>query len=225
MTALFIPRFAKEKSIILILFLLIVWVYPEISLGASLQSKEQNQPLVFEVKNPILNSQTDNQGLKLDEIAENDPLVNNLKIYLEKHRSPLAEYAEEIVLQEDWQKALAISWVESNFGKYCFDENCSGIGVKPGHPSWRKYPNKLAWFKDLSQLLQKPIYKDRFNTCRKMKGVYVQPGSEKWVRGCEQKLNELTKLAKESEKQRQLIAQKQTEKIALATFTQTQYVE
>lgn len=219
MTALFIPHFAKEKSIIILIFFsLSVWIYPEISMAASLQSEGQNQPLIFEVKNPISNSQSENAGLQLDEIAQNDPLVNNLRIYLEKHRSPLAEYADQIILEPQWPRALAISWVESNFCRKSADKNCSGIGVAPGHRLWRKYPTHLEWFKDMTALLEKPIYKEKYTTFKKMKGVYVQPGSMRWVYGAQTKYDELIKLAEESAAQRQLIAQKQAEKVALATF-------
>ena len=118
-----------------------------------------------------------------------------------------------------WQRALAVSYVESHMGLYCFDNNCSGIGVKPGHPSWRKYPTKLEWFKDLSKLLEKPIYKEKYTTFAKMKGVYVQPGSANWVNGAQKKYNELIALTNEAEQERQEIAQNHAASVlALATF-------
>lgn len=201
------------------------WVYPEaLVLASSDQISSQNQPLVFEVKNQILNN-TGKNTLTIDELASNDPLVNNLKIYLQKYNSPLAEYADQMILLPQWQRALAISWVESNFCRNDVDNNCSGIGVAPGHKLWRKYENNLEWFKDMTALMEKPLYKERFKTFKQMKGVYVQPGSMKWVNGAQQKYNELVKLTEESEKQREIIAQKEAHKLALATFPQMTEVE
>lgn len=226
MTTFFTAKFLRDKMPFLAaLISLTVWVHPQaLVLASANETLEQNQ-LVFEVKNLNSNSQSYTEGLQLIEVAENDPLVNNLRIYLQKHNSPLAPYAPEIIKQAYWQKALAISWVESNFGKFCFDNNCSGIGVKPGHPSWRKYENKFEWFEDLNAVLAKPIYSEKFTTCRKMKGVYVQPGTENWVKGCEKKYNELIKLTAESENQRQMIAQKQATKLALETFPDNSGIE
>lgn len=217
MTALFIPRLAKEKSLAwATLFSLVFWIYPEIGLGASLQSIEgQNQPLIFEVKN--LNLQSTNQSLRLIDVTANDPLVNNLKIYLAKHGSPMAEEAAELIKYDEWQRSLAIAFVESNFCKTAKDKNCSSIGVAPGHRLWRKYDTYASWMADMSALMQKPLYQ-KLNTFKKMKGVYVQPGSQKWVIGAQKKYDELMKLTEESKIQRQLIAQKQAEKFALTTF-------
>jgi hypothetical protein len=106
-------------------------------------------------------------------------------------------------------------------GKYCFDNNCSGIGVKPGHPSWRKYSTKLDWFVDLNTLLEKPIYKEKYTTFRKMKGVYVQPGSESWVYGAQKKYDELMAITQAAEIAKQELAQQHTETItALITFAE-----
>jgi hypothetical protein len=161
---------------------------------------------IFEVKNlPTQNftntDQTLYQSITIDEITQADPLVQNLREYLERHNSPLAQYADQIVLQPQWQRALAISWGESNFGIHCHSNNCSGIGGAPGRSSWRKYPTKLEWFKDMSQLLETPRYKERFTNCRTMNGVY-NAGSNNWLRACEQKSNELISLTEKSNQER-----------------------
>src|SRR3989344_2211319 len=224
MKALFIPHSAKEKiSIILTLFTLTFWIYPEISLASSLQSEGQNTALVFEIKNPskliaeFPNSQENQKGLTYNQIIQSDPLTSKLEEYLKAHNSPLAEYAAEIPQYPQWQRALAVSWVESNFGRFCHSNNCSGIGVKPGHPSWRVYPTKLAWFEDMCKLLEKPIYKERFNTFEKMKGVYVQPGSQAWVYGAKTKYAQLMALTAEAEEER-LSLTKTPKETALTTF-------
>lgn len=225
MNSLFTPRFLRDKAALMVaLISLTVWVHPGAQVSASAgETADKNQTLVFEVKNPISNLQSDSSeedGLQIEEVIESDPLVNNLEIYLKKHNSPLAEYAKDIVLQPQWQRALAISYVESHFGRFCYTNNCSGIGGAPGMKTWRKYETKLEWFKDMSRLLEKPIYKEKYVTFKQMNGVYVQPGSANWINGATKKYNELVKLTEESELQRKVIAQKHSEKLALATFDQ-----
>lgn len=204
---------AIKNSFYVLAFLPVVTLaYPAvIAQAAGLQSEGQTSDLVFEIS-PNQNKDTQ----VTNEILEIDPLVINLKTYLEKHNSPLAQYAEEIVKQPQWQRALAISWGESNFGRKCANNNCSGIGGAPGRKTWRVYPNKLEWFKDMSKLLEKPIYKERFINCKTMNGVY-NAGSNNWLRACEKKSNELISLTNQSYQQRMafLDAPKNTE-LALA---------
>ena len=220
MKTLFIPPFARTKNAIIIgvLASLAFWIYPESQLLAySEQPAGQNTALVFEIKNSTTIS--NNNSLSLDEVVKNDPLAKNLKSYLENLDSPLAEYSEKMVQLPQWQRALAISWVESNMGIHCYDNNCSGIGVQPGHPSWRKYQTKLDWFKDMTQLLERPLYKERLTTFKQMRGVYVKPGSTNWVYGAQDKFDELMELTQKSEIERQeVLAQAHPAKLALATF-------
>lgn len=181
------------------------------------------QAIIFEIKgsttsNSQISGPTAPQSLSIEEVESNDPLVIKLKAYLEKHNSPLAEYSAEIVKQPQWQRALAISWVESNFGRRCADNNCSGIGVAPGHKLWRKYPTKLDWFKDMSALMEKPIYKEKYTTFKQMLGVYVVPGSPQWLNGATKKFNELTALTEEAEAEKRALAQLNDANANLHTF-------
>lgn len=201
---------------------------PEFALAAELQTAGQSTAKIFEIKiadssliNPTIKPSVAD-SLSIKTLEDSDPLVIKLKEFLAKYNSPLGEYSSEIIKQPQWQRALAVSYVESHMGRYCFDNNCSGIGVKPGHPSWRKYQTKLDWFIDLNNLLEKPIYKEKYTTFAKMKGVYVQPGSQNWVNGAQKKYNELMEITKQAEVQRQELAQKQTVIVtALATFPET----
>lgn len=209
MKALSTLKSATDQSslpCIIALVLLIPVILPRFALAAELQTSGLTSAQIFEIKitDPSLLDQTPKSNdaqnsLSIETISDNDPLVIKLKQYLADNDSPLGDYADQIVLQPQWQRALAVSYVESHMGKYCFDNNCSGIGVKPGHPSWRKYPTKLDWFIDLNTLLEKPIYKDKYNTFKKMRGVYVQPGSAAWVYGAEKKYSELMALTTEAE--------------------------
>jgi hypothetical protein len=58
----------------------------------------------------------------------------------------------------------------------------------------------------MCKLMEKPIYKDKYTTFRKMKGIYVYPGSEGWVKGAEKKYGELMALTKEATEEKQQFA-------------------
>lgn len=190
------PSLGKKAVLLASLFSLMTWVLPHSFVA---QAAEQDKAQIFEIQN--FNSEKNSLNHNL--ILENDPLVKNLQEYLTKYSSPLSEYSKEMVLQPQWKRALAISWVESNFGRKCADNNCSGIGVEPGHPSWRKYKTKLDWFKDMCKLMETPRYKEKYTTFEKMRGIYVYPGSNSWVFGAKQKFAELSALEKHSEEQKQ----------------------
>ena len=108
--------------------------------------------------------------------------------YLQERHSPLIEFASVIAQQSHWKLILAISFAESGMGKRCADNNCSGIGVEPGHPKWQMYETKGDWAKALNRLLEKR-YKDK--TLQQMCGVYVQPCNENWLLATNQILKEL----------------------------------
>lgn len=111
-----------------------------------------------------------------------------LKKYLDERDSPFVEIVDTIAELKHWKIVLAVSNSESSLGKRCADENCSGIGVEPGHPLWRKYPSKREWAKDLDRLIEKR-YKNW--TLEQMNGVYNQPGSKNWVKAARQVLEDL----------------------------------
>ncbi len=197
---------------VIALLLLIPVIFPELALASELATLG-SQGQIFEIKitgSTVLDQspkQNDNNSLTMKELEDNDPLVVALRQYLEKLGSPLSIYAADIVKQPQWQRALAISWVESNMGKHCYDNNCSGIGVKPGHPAWRKYKTKLDWFIDMCKLMEKPIYKEKYTTFKQMRGVYVVPGSDAWVNGATQKYGQLVSLTEQASLDRQKKAQ------------------
>lgn len=155
--------------------------------------------------------------LPLADLQKQDPLVRLVSDYLKQQKSPLEVYTAEIVQLPRFEMALAVSKVESGMGVRCAgkDNNCSGIGVHPTHPSWRRYPTKLHWFKDMSALMEKPFYKERYNTCQKMRGVYVVPGSDNWVRGCQKVYNDLVKIREQAEIERRELAASHAQKAVL----------
>jgi hypothetical protein len=111
-----------------------------------------------------------------------------LKVYLEAKNSPLIEIADTLAELKHWKLVLAISNSESSLGKRCYKNNCSGIGVMPGHPYWRDYESKAAWAKDLDRLIEKR-YKDW--SLKEMNGVYNKPGSSNWLAASTQIVEEL----------------------------------
>lgn len=222
MKALFTLKSALNHSSYLgvaALIAIVPLIMPQWAFAAELQTSGQQQALVFQIKDSSSITNSNKNNISLDDIASQDPLVQKVEQYLKDHNSPLYVYSAEIVQQPQWQRALGVSFVESNFGQFCYDNNCSGIGVKPGHPAWRKYPNKLSWFIDLNNLLESPLYKDKYNTFKKMKGVYVNPGSEAWVYGAQKTYNELMALTQEAEADRTQNAQQTAHNLAsLPTF-------
>jgi hypothetical protein len=197
-------------------------VYPHLALAN--QTSQEKTAIVFKIPDTsVLKKITTDENktsLTFAEITESDPLTIRLKEYLEKHNSPLAQYAGEMTKLPQWQRALAISWVESNFGRFCADNNCSGIGVAPGHPAWRKYQTKLDWFKDMTKLMETPRYKEKYTTFEKMRGVYVYPGSDAWVFGAKTKYAQLMALTSLAQEERAALAQKATDNSNLQTFPQ-----
>lgn len=115
-----------------------------------------------------------------------------IKEYLLSKNSPLASDAEALKAlsqARNMKMILAISFVESNFGKRCYYYNCSGIGGYP--PNLRKYENYAAWIKDFDELLERR-YKGL--PVEKYLGLYVQPGSPSWLYGVKQVLNDFNQL-------------------------------
>src|SRR5438132_1564659 len=102
---------------IIALISLIPVIVPHLALAAELQtSSKQNQIFEIKVSDPNITDQTpkpnDQNLLTIQTIQDNDPLVIALKQFLNDNDSPLGEYAPEIVKQPQWQRALAISYVE-----------------------------------------------------------------------------------------------------------------
>lgn len=225
MTALFTLKSAinqgKINSLIAML-VLVPAVFPHIALAN--QTSQDKTALVFKIKDPSVllqnsDSSDENQTLlTFDEITSNNPLATSLQKYLEDHNSPLAPYAPEMIKQPQWQRALSISWVESNFCIHNVNNNCSGIGGAPGQSTWRKYPTVFEWFKDMSALMETPRYKYTYTTFEKMNKVYVQPGSANWVLGSNQKYRELMALTSDAEQEKIANANSSTITASIPTF-------
>jgi len=131
------------------------------------------------------------EEFKTSEMEDAERLADRkfkLKIYLDEKQSPLISIADTLAELKHWKMVLAISNSESTLGKRCYNNNCSGIGVEPGHPYWRDYESKADWAKDLDKLIEKR-YKDW--TLEEMNGVYNKPGSQNWLYASKQILEEM----------------------------------
>ncbi len=171
-----------QLSAVGLLITLVSLVYPHS--GAAQTINENTQSLVFEMKPSALSLITQKQSLNVQDLA-NAELAEAVQKYLESKKSPLAPYADQIILEPNWEQALGITFVESNFCARAANLNCGSVGVKPGHSQWRKFENHFQGFQAVTKLLDKPLYKNKYNTCKKKMGVYVVPGSANWLRGCE----------------------------------------
>lgn len=211
----------EHKAAAVLMFVAaLVFSFPESSLAAS-PALTGNQSLVFELKQ---NALKENQaGLSMDEVAKQDELVQAVRSYLEAKKSPLAAYAPQIVKLPQWQHALGITFVESNFCSTANAFNCGSLGVGPSSPYWQKFQSPYDGFAALTALLEKPMYKERLNTCAKKKGIYVVPGSARWVRGCEKVESELNSIVTQANTANQVklvasstVSQTPTQELALA---------
>lgn len=195
----------KKSLYIITLLSLLFWIHPAL-VQASGQQTQGNQSLVFKIEPKLNEPQQTKSLLSMDEVVKNDPLTIEVQNYLAERGSPLASYAAEIVKLPQWEQALGITFVESNFCAYANSNNCGSLGVGPNHPAWRRYTTAFDGFKDLTQLLEKPIYKERFPTCQSKRGVFVVPGSNRWVNGCNQVVQELAALGSNAREQRVAMA-------------------
>jgi hypothetical protein len=225
MKALSTLRSVIEKAVIIISLLSTIFmVYPEIVLASQLPTDGQTAQ-VFEIKvtNPDLltSNKTENPNITptstsvtLTDLAAADPLNADLHQYLVDHNSPLADYTTQLLTKDNWDKVIAISFVESNMCVHNYYFNCSGIG---GQEYLRKYKNFGQWIDDMSTLLD-----SRYNgwSFAKMDGVYVQPYSPNWKLGAESTFTDLATLQQKADSERQvaLASQPVSGPLALATF-------
>lgn len=150
--------------------------------------KEFSQQII-DVTSPVFASLIKENHEEVDpQVAQLAIRKQKLKTYLESKHSPFAKddsALDAFVISKNMKLMVAISFVESTFGKNCYYFNCSGIGGTP--PSLRKYDSYAEWIKDFDELLEaryKGVPPEKFI------GLYVQPGSPKWIYGVKQVIRE-----------------------------------
>ncbi len=144
---------------------------------------------VIDVASPVfaafVKENRDQEDLAATELAARK---QKLQAYLASKKSPFAEdpaAIEAFATSKNMKMMVAISFVESTFGKNCYYYNCSGIGGTP--PKLRKYDSYAEWIRDFDDLLERR-YKDL--PPEEFVGLYVQPGSPNWIYGVKQVLRE-----------------------------------
>lgn len=144
---------------------------------------------VIDVASPIFGTLVkENREVVEPEVDQVAIRKEKLRAYLLSKKSPFAQ--EETALDafaasRNMKMMVAISFVESTFGKNCYYYNCSGIGGTP--PKLRKYNSYAEWIVDFDDLLERR-YKDI--PPEDFIGLYVQPGSPNWIYGVKQVLRE-----------------------------------
>jgi hypothetical protein len=133
----------------------------------------------------LINDNREQRDLAAEELAVRKAKI---KAYLQSKDSPFADddaTIEAFATSKNTKLMLAISFVESTFGKHCYYFNCSGIGGTP--PTLRKYDSYAEWVRDFDDLLEQR-YKGL--APEKFIGLYVQPGSPSWLYGVKQVIKE-----------------------------------
>lgn len=144
---------------------------------------------IIDIASPIFLSLINDNREEVDPEAEAFTLrKEKLKAYFTGKNSPFAEdeaTIEAFAKSKNMKLMVAISFVESTFGKHCYYYNCSGIGGTP--PNLRKYSSYAEWIADFDDLLERR-YKNL--PPEKFMGLYVQPGSANWLYGVKQVIRE-----------------------------------
>jgi hypothetical protein len=165
-------------------------VYDQVSTQVSTTVSSAQEKLI-DVLSPIFGTLV-KENRHEEDIAEQERLARKdaIKIYLKSKKSPFADEdgaLDAFAESKNMRMMLAISFVESTFGKHCYKFNCSGIGGS----NLREYESYAEWIRDFDDILERR-YKDL--APEEYMGVYVQPGSPNWLYGVNQVLRELDAL-------------------------------
>ena len=186
----FQTRLSSKDKIILVITLisLVAWHFPSLAIGtAHAQTDESQKSLTFEIKSQ---NQNDLDKLKAQTLAlaEMDAKVALVRNYLQSKNSPLANYTEILLAQDDWKTIISVSNAESNMGLHCYVNNCSGIFGSRGLRTYETIPD---WIVDMQNLINQR-YKGW--TLNQMNGIYVYPRSNNWIAASSMIYNDLSHL-------------------------------
>jgi hypothetical protein len=166
-------------------------------------SKPTQNP-TFEINLQNENTAVSNESLAYDQavaLQQKDAQIDNevqlVRTYLVAKNSPFADYTEILLAQPNWKLILAISNSESNMGKHCYYNNCSGIFGKDGLKTYNSIPD---WMVDLNNLIATHY---QGWTLQQMNGVYVYPRSNNWIAASSSVYTDLTQLESQFTTQQQ----------------------
>ena len=124
-----------------------------------------------------------------------DYRVVTLTKFLEKHKSPLAPYADEFVAYADmygidWRLVASISGVESTFGKRIPKGSYNAYGWAGGNYRFSSWKNSI---KIVSQTLRENYYDKGATSIPKIARIYAPP-STTWAWKVQYFMNKIDKL-------------------------------
>ncbi len=181
---------AKEKAAVIVALFSLISGFTPATMKAHAQTVAQDSSIIFEVKTKTDLAINPENKISQENTQKKIALVQK---YLESKGAPLADYTAILLAQQDWKTIIAISHAESNMGKRCYYNNCSGIYGRydRGYAGLRRYETKADWIVDLQGLLDR-----RYEgwTLERMNGTYVHPKSANWIKATRGVYNDLSKI-------------------------------
>lgn len=158
----------------------LIWTFPQFALA---QAAHASTPgLAFEIK-----SQTQ---IETEDMPASPGKVDTLRAYLIQKNSPLADYAEILLMQPNWKHILSISHAESNMCRRQLGNNCWGIGGAKYHRFYKSFAEGIV---DANNLIGK-YHAGGLTDPTAMMRRWVGWNNQSWIRANNQILAQLDNL-------------------------------
>lgn len=170
----------------------VILTFPHITFAATAQAK----PLYFEtgtLQPAVVVARQEEVAAAVEEILAApapDPRLPVLQSYLAGKRSPMADYAADLLPLPNYQLVIGISFAESNFCKYNIRPyNCWGIGG--GQPEqYQNYPHAF----ERANLLITKYHERGLTSVELMRNRWVGWHNDNWIIAVNQSINEMKEL-------------------------------
>jgi len=134
----------------------------------------------------------------VDELSKQDLRTKQLKLALKYYKSPLVDYSAYFVQMADkygidWKLLVAISGVESTFGKHYISGTYNAYGWGGGTIRFASWEDSIE---EVSQALSEKYYSRGLDTPYKIAPVYCPP-SRVWAKNVTFFMNKLDEFRKE----------------------------
>ncbi len=132
-------------------------------------------------------------------VVQTDPRAKQVRGFLEYYKSPLVDYSDHFVLMADkynidWRLLVAISGVESTFGKQIINGSFNAYGWGGGKIYFDSWEDSIE---KVSQALSEKYYSRGLDTPYKIAPVYCPP-SKVWAGNVAYFMNKLQSFQKEN---------------------------
>lgn len=117
-----------------------------------------------------------------------DTKAQDVRVFLEGKKSPLAQDVETLLKQTNWKLLIAISAIESQYCTIKRANNCWGIG---GDENYRRYDTIKEAIIDAEAVIVRWQKRGRWLTVEDMNCHYVVPCNPNWVYVVNKVLSEL----------------------------------